>query len=141
VLAWYNPSPRARRQGSLGFSAALPALSVSADVPSKSLTPSRPPPWQHLRKGDVLMSVDGVKLANEGTIPFRRGERVELHYYFSQLFQDDLVKLEVLRDGQIVTFKVDYGASRQPSCLPIAGLVFSMLRHMHTIRSVMIRDI
>lgn len=31
-----------------------------------------------LRRGDVLMAVDGVDLANDGTIPFRKGERVEV---------------------------------------------------------------
>ena len=29
-----------------------------------------------LRAGDVLLSVDGIPVANDGTIPFRRGERV-----------------------------------------------------------------
>lgn len=31
-----------------------------------------------LRRGDVLMAVDGIDLANDGTIPFRKGERVEV---------------------------------------------------------------
>lgn len=31
-----------------------------------------------LQRGDVLMAVDGIDLANDGTIPFRKGERVEV---------------------------------------------------------------
>ena len=26
-----------------------------------------------LRKGDVLLSIDGIRVANDGTIPFRAG--------------------------------------------------------------------
>lgn len=42
-----------------------------------------------LRKGDVVMKVDGIKVANDGSIPFRSGERVALRYYMSQLFAGD----------------------------------------------------
>lgn len=41
---------------------------------------------------DVVMKVDGIKVANDGTIPFRSGERVALRYYFSQLFPEDEVR-------------------------------------------------
>ena len=34
-----------------------------------------PLPKDALRKGDVLTHFDGVALANDGTVPFRRGER------------------------------------------------------------------
>jgi len=56
-----------------------------------------------LKVGDVLLSVDGVQIANDGTIPFREGsfnERVQLNYYFTQRFASDTVTLEVLRAGQ-----------------------------------------
>jgi hypothetical protein len=56
---------------------------------------------QILRRGDVLMAVDGIKLANDGTIPFRKGERVELQNYIAQLYKGDMVKLKILRDGQV----------------------------------------
>lgn len=44
-----------------------------------------------LRKGDVIMKVDGIRVANDGSIPFRAGERVALKYYMSQLFPEDKV--------------------------------------------------
>ena len=34
-----------------------------------------PLPKDALLKGDVLTHFDGVALANDGTVPFRRGER------------------------------------------------------------------
>lgn len=45
-----------------------------------------------LHKGDVVMKVDGIKVANDGSIPFRSGERVSLRYYMSQLFPGDKVQ-------------------------------------------------
>jgi len=56
-----------------------------------------------LRKGDVIVEVDGIRVANDGTIPFRKGtlkERVQLSYYFTQKFADEFVALSVLRDGK-----------------------------------------
>ena len=44
-----------------------------------------------LRRGDVIMKVDGIRVANDGSIPFRAGERVALKYYMSQLFPEDEV--------------------------------------------------
>lgn len=37
------------------------------------------------------MKVDGIRVANDGSIPFRAGERVALKYYMSQLFPEDEV--------------------------------------------------
>lgn len=49
------------------------------------------PAIDFLRKGDVVMKVDGIRVANDGSIPFRAGERVALRYYMSQLFPEDKV--------------------------------------------------
>lgn len=56
---------------------------------------------QVLKRGDVLVGVDNIVLANDGTIPFRKGERVELHYYFQQLYKGDMVNLKIYRDSQV----------------------------------------
>ena len=50
------------------------------------------PAIDKLRKGDVVMKVDGISVANDGSIPFRHGERVSLRYYMSQLFPGDEVR-------------------------------------------------
>eukprot|EP01042_Synura_sphagnicola_P002483 gene2483-2985_t len=76
-----------------------------------------------VRKGDVLLSVDGLRIANDGTIPFSESnfkERVQLSYYFSMRFPGDGVALEVelsrrlssiLREGVRETVVV-------PLCVP-----------------------
>lgn len=60
-------------------------------APSLLPPPSKPtsPTMGVLHAGDVVMKVDEIKVANDGTIPFRFGERVALRYYFSQLFPGD----------------------------------------------------
>lgn len=76
------------------------------------------PSWNLLFKGDVLLSIDGVSIANDGSIPFKGSttspnkdrrntfkERVQLNYYFSQLFPDDVVSFKVLRQGKEVIVK------------------------------------
>jgi S1-C subfamily serine protease len=51
-----------------------------------------------IQKGDVILSLDDIRIANDGTIPFRQTksgfkERVQLNYYFTQLFPSDSVKV------------------------------------------------
>lgn len=97
------------------------------------------PAFGVLQKGDVLMAVDGIKLANDGTIPFRKGERVELHYYFSQLFQGDTVQLRLLRDGEVREVGVPaylykfsvrpHLNNEMPSYFMVGGMVFTVLSH------------
>ncbi|CAM9211853.1 unnamed protein product [Phaeothamnion confervicola] len=90
-----------------------------------------------LQKGDVIMSADGIRVANDGTIPFRDGERVALRYYFSQLFPGDSVRVTVLRGGRVTVVTAPlyvsdalvpahfYGAP--PSYAVVGGLVFTVL--------------
>ena len=62
-----------------------------------------------LRKNDVLLKVDGIRIANDCTIPFRDGnfkERVQVNYYFTQRFENDIVELEILRGKKRTTVKV-----------------------------------
>lgn len=62
-----------------------------------------------LQKGDVILTVDSIKIANDGTIPFREGsfkERVQLSYYFTQRFDTDVVKLSLLRHGERIEINV-----------------------------------
>jgi len=62
-----------------------------------------------LKKGDVLLKIDGIRVANDCTIPFREGsfkERVQLNYYFTQRFANDVITAEVLRNGVKCELKV-----------------------------------
>ena len=53
--------------------------------------------WGHLLDGDVLLAIDGIKVANDGSIPFRRGERVAISHYVSMRFAGDTINCRVLR--------------------------------------------
>ena len=53
-----------------------------------------------LRKGDVITHVDGVAIASDGTVPFRRGERIYFSYLLSHKFVGESAKLRALRAGK-----------------------------------------
>ena len=60
------------------------------------------PAWGALREGDVIASVAGVPVANDGTIVLRKEERVQFSYAVSQLQMGERLPLRVLRDGKPV---------------------------------------
>ena len=69
-----------------------------------------------LEVGDVLLSVDGTRISNDGKIPFRGGyfnEKVGMHYHFTQRFPDDAVELEILRAGAKQTVKAQLWATER----------------------------
>jgi S1-C subfamily serine protease len=61
-----------------------------------------------LQRGDVILAVDDVPIANDGSVPFREGgrfkERVQWNYHITQTFPGDAVTVKVLRDGKEITF-------------------------------------
>ena len=62
-----------------------------------------------LEKNDVLLAVDGIRVANDCTIPFRDGnfkERVQVNYHFTQRFANDVVTLDILRAKKRIAVKV-----------------------------------
>lgn len=92
-----------------------------------------------------------LKVANDGSIPFLDGpsrhERVHMTYYFTQKFEDDLVTLEIFRDGKPHIIKApmwvpklliprtllegsggdQHGSRTAPSFIMVGGLVFIKL--------------
>ena len=97
-----------------------------------------------LRRGDVILSIDNITIASDGTIPFREGtyrERVFMSYYFTQRYSSDVLRLEIVREGERMfvdcplyipapliprlLLKSPLGAS--PSFYMVGGLVFVAL--------------
>ncbi|PNW73966.1 hypothetical protein CHLRE_13g579901v5 [Chlamydomonas reinhardtii] len=88
-----------------------------------------------LRQNDVLMSFDGIAIANDGTVPFRSGERISFSYLVSNKYTDEEAELVVLQDGVQRTLRVGLGAPVRlvpfhtrglpPSYFIVAGLVFT----------------
>ena len=49
------------------------------------------PVSKSLKKGDILLSFDGVNIANDGTVPFRSGERISFNYLVSRKYTNEEV--------------------------------------------------
>lgn len=89
-----------------------------------------------LMPSDVLLSFDGVDIANDGAVPFRHGERIGFSYLVSQKYSGDNAAVKVLRrNSEILNFKIKlatqmrlvpaHNKGRPPSYYIIAGFVFT----------------
>lgn len=52
-----------------------------------------------LKSEDVILSIDGANIANDGTVEFRKSERTSFGYLIQNKFINDTVELQILRDG------------------------------------------
>lgn len=94
-----------------------------------------------LKENDVLLAFDGQQIGNDGTVRFRRHERVMFTWLVAQKFHGESAKLTVLREGKKLELQVDaFHPDCQlvpvhlfdrpvpgPSYLIVAGLVFTAL--------------
>ncbi|KAG2483061.1 hypothetical protein HYH03_018044 [Edaphochlamys debaryana] len=88
-----------------------------------------------LKQNDVLVSFDGTPIANDGTVPFRSGERISFSYLVSNKYTGDEAELVVLTEGVQRTVRVQLRAPVRlvpfhtkglpPSYFIVAGLVFT----------------
>ncbi|KAL1314856.1 hypothetical protein HN51_041667 [Arachis hypogaea] len=88
-----------------------------------------------LKPSDVIISFDGVNIANDGTVPFRHGERIGFSYLVSQKYTGDRALVKVLRNSEILEFNIKLAThkrlipahikGRPPSYYIIAGFVFT----------------
>ncbi|XP_015882658.2 protease Do-like 9 [Ziziphus jujuba] len=93
------------------------------------------PESQVLKPSDIILSFDGVDIANDGTVPFRHGERIGFSYLISQKYTGDNAALKVLRNSEILNFNIKlashkrlipaHNRGRPPSYYIIAGFVFT----------------
>ncbi|MEW5300728.1 MAG: hypothetical protein WDW36_003638 [Sanguina aurantia] len=103
----------------------------------RSIEPTAPASKVLRGKEDVLLAFDGVPIANDGTVPFRRGERISFSYLVSQKYTNEGAVLRVLKDGQEVEVHVTLQAPVKlvpfhtrglpPSYFIVAGLVFTIV--------------
>jgi S1-C subfamily serine protease len=90
-----------------------------------------------VKEGDVLMAMAGVRIANDGTIPFRGLERLYFSHLNSRFQVGEKVSLQVLRDGKVHDVTVVYKEGKVlvprpaydtlPTYYVHAGLVFTPL--------------
>jgi S1-C subfamily serine protease len=89
-----------------------------------------------LRPDDIITKFDGVEISNDGTVPFRTGERIAFSYLISQRYIGDEVEVEVLRKGELLKFTLPLSTPRSlipphtsnqhPQYFIVAGLVFTV---------------
>ncbi|XP_027125698.1 protease Do-like 9 [Coffea arabica] len=88
-----------------------------------------------LKPSDIILSFDGVDIANDGTVPFRHGERIGFSYLVSQKYTGDSAAIKVLRNSETIKFNIKLASHRRlipahnkgkpPSYYIIAGFVFT----------------
>ncbi|CAA6672501.1 unnamed protein product [Spirodela intermedia] len=93
------------------------------------------PESQFLKPSDIILSFDGIDIANDGTIPFRHGERIGFSYLVSQKYTGENAVVKVLRKSKVHEFSIKLSTNRKlipahikgrpPSYYIIAGFVFS----------------
>uniref|UniRef100_A0A061QUQ1 Protease do-like 9 isoform 1 n=2 Tax=Tetraselmis sp. GSL018 TaxID=582737 RepID=A0A061QUQ1_9CHLO len=89
-----------------------------------------------LKGDDIIMRFDGVQVTNDGTVPFRTGERIAFTYLISQKFTGESAQVELLRDGKELSFEIKLSNpprlvpchldGKQPQYLVISGLIFTV---------------
>lgn len=93
-----------------------------------------------LQKDDVILSIAGSPIGNDGTVPFRDGgERISFRYAILHLFEGDEVSMEILRKGEIKNVDVKVMKPGMLAAIPanqydvipsyfiFAGMVFQVL--------------
>eukprot|EP01134_Creolimax_fragrantissima_P003580 CFRG3580T1 len=90
-----------------------------------------------LRKDDVVLSIDGVPMASDGTIRFRHRERIIFDYLLINKYVGDSARLSVWRDKELIEVDIllnqfvplvpAYEYDKAPSYFIHAGLTFMPL--------------
>jgi S1-C subfamily serine protease len=59
-----------------------------------------------IKKGDVLTEIDGIAIANDGSVEFRPGERTEWAYLTDNKFVGEEIVIKYIRDGKVAELKL-----------------------------------
>ncbi|KAI8523025.1 hypothetical protein RHMOL_Rhmol13G0042500 [Rhododendron molle] len=66
-----------------------------------------------LKPYDVILSIDGININNDGTVPFLRGRRIEFSYLISKKYKGDRVVIKVRRGSEICDFITELATHKQ----------------------------
>lgn len=97
-----SSSPGATPTAAAAKQQAEPAPAPESDLSGVLVTTVQPTAAAHglLKPGDVLLSFDGVSLANDGTVPFRARERIFFTSLVTMKPTGSTARVEVLRGGR-----------------------------------------
>ncbi|CAK9209304.1 unnamed protein product [Sphagnum jensenii] len=115
------------------------ALGMSANqkgVRIRRVEPTAPAAKQ-LQSSDILLSFDGIDIANDGTVPFRHGERIGFSYLVSQKYTGESARVRILRESKIKECDIHLANHKRlvpahikgkpPSYYILAGIVFAAI--------------
>ncbi|KAL5200361.1 hypothetical protein ABZP36_021564 [Zizania latifolia] len=90
-----------------------------------------------LQPSDIILSFDGIDIANDGTVPFRHGERIGFSYLVSQKYTGEKAHVKILRNSKVHEFNIKLAIhkrlipahikGRPPSYYIVAGFVFMVV--------------
>ena len=72
--------------------------------------------WNILEPGDALLSIDGLSIANNGTVSYRDRYRTRYDVILTQHYIGDRIELTILRNRERLTLEVEL--SRLPRLVP-----------------------
>ncbi|DBA92177.1 hypothetical protein WJX77_001540 [Trebouxia sp. C0004] len=93
------------------------------------------PAHEVLKENDVVMQIDGIPIADDGTVEFRNEERVEFSHIVRAKHIGESLDLKVFRDGTLLDLEYQlkqrrplvpilHGVDCVPSYFIVGGLVF-----------------
>jgi len=95
--------------------------------------------WGALREGDVIMSIAGIPIEQDGTVEFRKDERVKFTWLLNSFQTGDKAEVGILRDGVPVKLTLKLAPTpylvplmqydTRPTYLEFAGFVFMPLTY------------
>lgn len=91
-----------------------------------------------VKERDVILSIDGCNIQNDGTIDFRQDERLGFIHKIGSRVIGESMTLEVLRDGKVIKLNIEGApspelvprhrtAGTKPSYLIVGGIIFTSL--------------
>ena len=90
-----------------------------------------------IKPRDVLLRFDDVPIANDGTVPFRAGERISFHYLVSEKYVGERATITYARNGETRVAALRLASTPRlvpvhingapPTYLIVAGLVFTVV--------------
>jgi len=57
--------------------------------------------WGIIKEGDVILEIEGMPVANDGTVPFEGNDRIDATYLLIRKQVGERLRIKVLRHGQI----------------------------------------
>ncbi|KAF7120584.1 hypothetical protein RHSIM_Rhsim13G0043700 [Rhododendron simsii] len=66
-----------------------------------------------LKPNDVILSIDGININSDGTVPFLRGRRIEFSYLVGKKYVGNKIVIKVRRGSEICEFTTELATHKQ----------------------------